>query len=234
MELQDVVNEVENLGYTIDNRPYKLNVVGIRDASVAVPENYSDSIAYFWYDENGDLQGNIAEATTTPSVQYLETPLPDATGGTAILKQGQYTDAYKIGLHRNKYEALVQNGTVKVIRDDDRNSILDYFAKVYDCSGCGINIHHSTASYASQDLIGPDSAGCQVFRFIDDFNDMMDKAKKSRDLYGNTFTYTLIDKREQLQQKRKTAINYAVIGSVIIGLTGYFYWLYKKRIIKNV
>jgi len=66
MELQDVIEEMQSLGYKIDTRPNALNVVGIRDASVAVPENYSDNIAYFWFDDNGNLQGNIAEATTTP------------------------------------------------------------------------------------------------------------------------------------------------------------------------
>lgn len=233
MELQDIIDEMQSLGYDVDTRPNKLNIVGIRDASVAVPENYSDNIAYFWYDDNGDLQGKIAEATTTPGIQYLNNPLEDAaaSGGTSILKQGQYKNAYKIGLHRKKYEALVQQGVLKVIRDNDRNSILDYFGKTYDCVGCGINIHHSTASYASQDTIGPDSAGCQVFRWIDDFNDMMVKARRSRDLYGNNFTYTLIDKREQLQNARKKVINYGVIGGVLIGLSIYGYILYKKGII---
>lgn len=232
LQLQAVIDEMKRLGFAVDTRPNALNVVGIRDASVAVPENYSDSIAYFWYDNNRNLQGNIAEATTTPGVQYLNNPLADAaaSGGTAIMKQGQYKNAYQIGLHRGKYEALVQAKPVTVIRDNDRNSILNYFGET-SIGLYGINIHHSTASYASQDTIGPDSAGCQVFRFIDDFNDMMSKAKRSKDLYGNQFTYTLIDQREQMQNARKKGINYAVIGGVLIGLSIYGYILYKKGII---
>jgi hypothetical protein len=231
-DLQDIVDEMQSLGYDVDTRPNALNVVGIRDASVAVPENYSDNIAYFWYDNNGNLQGKIAEATTTPSVQYLQNPIAGSIGGTAIMKQGQYKNAYQIGLHRNKYEALVQTGgPVTVIRDSDRNSILNYFGNV--TSGYyGINIHRSTASYASQDKIGPDSAGCQVFRWIDDFNDMMAKARISKNLYGNQFTYTLIDKREQLQNERKKQVNYAVVGLVLIGLSAYGYLLYKKGVFK--
>jgi len=231
-DLQDIVDEMQSLGYDVDTRPNALNVVGIRDASVAVPENYSDNIAYFWYDNNGNLQGKIAEATTTPSVQYLQNPIAGSVGGTAIMKQGQYKNAYQLGLHRNKYEALVQTGgPVTVIRDSDRNSILNYFGNV--TSGYyGINIHRSTASYASQDKIGPDSAGCQVFRWVDDFNDMMAKARISKNLYGNKFTYTLIDKREQLQNERKKQVNYAVVGLVLIGLSAYGYFLYKKGLFK--
>lgn len=236
MELQDVIDEMQNLGYEVDTRPYKLNVVGIRNSNISVPENYEDNIAYFYFDENGEVIGKVAEGTTTPSVQYLQNPLGDAakSGGTAILVQGQYKDAYQIGLHRQKYEALTQKGTLKVIRDNDRNAILNYFGKTYDCSAsnCGINIHHSTPSYASQDLIGPDSAGCQVFRFQEDFNEMMGLAKQSRIKYGNNFTYTLIDKREQLQNTRKKVVNYGVIGATLIGLSAYFYILYKKKIIK--
>jgi hypothetical protein len=232
LQLENIIDEMQSLGYAIDIRPNKLNIVGIRDASVAVPENYSDNIAYFWWDDNGNLQGKVAEATTTPGVQYLNNPLADAatSGGTAILKQGQYKNAYQIGIHRGKYEALVQAKPVTVIRDNDRNSILNYFANT--TTGLyGINIHRSTASYASEDTIGPDSAGCQVFRWIDDFNDMMSKARRSRDLYGNNFTYTLIDKREQLQNDRKKVINYGVVGGVLIGLSIYAYILYKKGII---
>jgi len=230
MELQDVIYEMQSLGYEIDTRPNALNVVGIRDASIGIPENYSDNIAFFYYDNNGNLQGKIAEATTTPGVQYLNNPIAGSSGGTAILKQGQYKNTYQIGIHRGKYEALVQAKPVTVIRDNDRNSILNYFANT--TTGLyGINIHRSTASYASQDKIGPDSAGCQVFRWRDDFNEMMNKAKISRDLYGNQFTYTLIDQREQIQNSRKKGINYAIVGGVLIGLSIYGYILYKKRII---
>ena len=230
MELQDIVDQMNSLGYEIDSRPYKLNIVGIRDASVAVPENYSDNIAYFYYDDNGNINGKVAEATTTPSVQYLKNPLGDAasSGGTAILKGGQYKDTYGIGIHRGKYEALTQQKPVTVIRDGDRNSILNYFADT--TTGLyGINIHRSTATFADKDLIGADSAGCQVFRWRDDFNEMMRLAKISRDKYGNKFTYTLIDKREQLQKK----FNYALVGGILIGLTAYSYFLYKKGIFKK-
>jgi hypothetical protein len=228
MELQNVIDEMQNLGYEVDTRPYKLNIVGIRNPNISEPENYEDHIAYFYYDSNGDLQGKVAEATTTPSVYWLQNPM--SSEGTAIMKQGQYKDAYAIGLHKNKYEALVQQSPITVIRDADRNGILNYFGKTN--SGLyGINIHHSTATWASADKIGQDSAGCQVFRFRQDFDEMMNFAKSSKSKYGNNFTYTLIDEREQIQNTRKTAVNLSVIGIALIGITAYIYILYKKKII---
>jgi hypothetical protein len=228
MELQDIIDEMQNLGYEVDTRPYKLNVVGIRNPNISQPENYEDNIAYFYFDENGELVGKIAEGTTTPSVYWLQNPL--SSEGTAIMKQGQYKDAYSIGLHKGKYEALVQTKPVTIIRDADRNEILNYFAKTND-GLYGINIHRSTPSFASEDKIGQDSAGCQVFRIKDDFDEMMRLAKQSKIKYGNTFTYTLIDEREQLQNSRKKVVNYGIIGATLIGLSAYFYFLYKKKII---
>jgi len=224
-DLENVIDEVKSLGYTIDTRPYKLNIVGIRNPNISKPENYEDNIAYFYYDDSGRLVGKVAEGTTTPSVYWLNAPMNKL--GTAILKQGQYVDTYGIGIHRGKYEALTQQRPVTVIRDNDRNSILNYFAQT-STGLYGINIHRSTPVYSDKDLIGEDSAGCQVFRFRQDFDQMMSFARKSRDLYGNKFTYTLIDQREQLQKARKKAINYGVIGIVLIGMTGYIYFLSKK------
>jgi hypothetical protein len=144
--------------------------------------------------------------------------------GTAILQQGQYQDAYAIGLHRGLYSALVQVKPVTVIRDTDRNSYLDFLADT-QTGLFGINIHRATKKN-NQAIIGRDSAGCQVYMYEDDFNGMMNMAKKSRDMYGNKFTYTLIDKRAILKKR----INYGVIGGIVIGLTAYVYFLKKKKV----
>lgn len=47
-------------------------------------------------------------------------------GGTAILCPGQYVDAYEVGNHNGKYEALLQGRPVKVWRDYDRDGKLDF------------------------------------------------------------------------------------------------------------
>ena len=60
-----------------------------------------------------------------------------------------------------------------------------------------------------------------------DYNDMMKMAETSRSKNGNTFTYTLIDKKEIIKKR----LNLAVVGGILIGLTGYFYYLKKKKIV---
>ena len=62
--------------------------------------------------------------TTDPGLYWLENPMN--VDGTAILAPGQYRGAYRIGKHRDDYQAVVQTGgEVAVYRDDDRNALLD-------------------------------------------------------------------------------------------------------------
>jgi hypothetical protein len=219
MSLDTIIFQAKSQGYSFDERPYKLNVIGIRNPKNTSPEKFEDEIAYFYYDENGNINGKVVPATTSPSVYYLENPI--VSGGSAILKQGQYKDAYSIGLHRGLYEALVQSKPVTIIRDADRNKYINFFAPT--TTGLyGINIHRASVKN-NVTYIGQDSAGCQTFQNIIDFDDMMKMAKKSRDLYGNTFTYTLIDQKQ-------VYTNYTIIAGIVIAIGLYIKYLKKKNI----
>ena len=117
--------------------------------------------------------------------------------GTAILVPNQYRGVYKIDKHQNRYEALCQrNGEVEVYRDDNKDQILDFNDVTKEWGYFGINIHRSNPHTESQ-VVEKWSAGCQVFKKVDDFNEFMDICQKAEDIYGNKFTYTLI-KQEDL------------------------------------
>ena len=143
--------------------------------------------------------------------------------GAAILKSGEYKDSYAIGKHRNKYEALVQVKPVTVIRDNDRNAFINYFADT-QTGLFGINIHKSTKGKNNEDIIGLDSAGCQVFRNISDFEDMMRMARISRNKYGNSFSYILLDNRDTLKFRNTSILLISGIG--LLALASYF--IYKQ------
>jgi hypothetical protein len=216
--LQDVIKSAQNLGYAIDKRPNKLNLIGVRNSNATSQESFDDQIAYFTYDTNGNLVGKVVPATTDPSTYFLRSPINKK--GAAILKSGQYKDAYALGLHRNKYEALVQVKPVTVIRDADRNALINYFAPT-QTGLYGINIHKSTKGKNNEDIIGIDSAGCQVFRNIPDFMDMMRMAQVSRGKYGNSFTYTLIDGRDTIKFRNTTLS--LIIGFGLLTIASYLY-----------
>jgi hypothetical protein len=213
--LQDIIQRAKSLGYTIYTNPYKLNIIGIRSANKTDQTKFDDRIAYFTYDINGKLIGKIAIATTDPSSTYLEKPINSK--GTAILKSGEYKDSYRIGLHRNKYQAVVQNKPVTVIRDNDRNAIINYFGKT-DTGMFGINIHRATIGKNNEFLIDKDSAGCQVFQKMADFNDFMLMANKSKDVNGNSFSYILLDEIDKVKFVNTTLL---VVGLLFLGIGVY-------------
>jgi len=217
-KLTDIIKSAEKLGYKIDKRPNKLNIICVRNSSATNQDKFDDLLAYFIYDDKGNLRGKVVPGTTDPSTSFLKSPIN--IKGAAVLKSGQYKDAYQLGLHRGKYEALIQAKPVTVIRDNDRNALINYFAPT-QTGLYGINIHKSTKGKNNEDIIGLDSAGCQVFRNIPDFIDMMTLAKISRKNYGNSFTYTLIDQRDTLKFRNTTLS--LIAGISLLLLSGYLF-----------
>lgn len=220
MELDNIVKTLRSKNYIVYEQPNKLNIVGIRSKN-ETSETFDDYIAFFYYDESGKLKGKVCPATTDPSVVWLQSPMSNM--GTAILKSGQYIDSHKVGIHRGKYQALVQANPVTVIRDNDRNSLLNFFATT-ETGVFGINIHRASYGKNNVEIIGLDSAGCQVFKNPPDFDEMMALARISSAKYGNSFTYTLIDEQDEV----KNARNYLLIGGIFIAIGVYGYFLYKK------
>ncbi len=184
-----------NKGYSFidNNNAYELNIIGIRSDSVEI-NNFDDELFLVFRDEALNFKSYRFPITTDPGSRYTQTKLLNPNGA-AILQPGQYRDTYKVAKHRKKYDALCQRGgKVKIWRDANKDDKLDRSGRTYE-GYYGINIHRAK-SQGETNRIGPYSAGCQVFKRADDFRFLMDLAKRSRDLYGNKFTYTLVEKGE--------------------------------------
>jgi hypothetical protein len=107
--------------------------------------------------------------------------------GCAVLKPNQYLNAYKIGLHKGEYKALVQYAPVEVYRDNNKNEIAEEIG-VVDKGLFGINIHRANPKATSL-LIEKWSAGCQVLNNPIQFENFMNRVQSSG---MNYFTYTLL------------------------------------------
>lgn len=183
-----IVSALTAMGYRVFTRPYELNIIGVR-SSDSTPNVFNDSINVVYKDSNDSWQLHSFPATTDPGTFWLKNPLNPQ--GTAILKAGQYLHSHIIGLHRNKYRALVQRGLMTVIRDIKRDGTLDFKGK--DDSGYfGIDIHRAAETGVTK-LIDKYSAGCQVFANATDFTTFMQLCDKQAQLYGNSFSYTLLE-----------------------------------------
>jgi hypothetical protein len=208
--LAAIVNALRTKIYETYSRPYELNIVGIR-ADSSIPNRFDDEIHVFFKNNANQWIHYIFPATTDPGTYWLKNPMNPQ--GTAILQQGQYKGAYQIGLHRNKYYALVQRKPVTVLRDYDRNALLDFQNGRPDTGLFGVNIHRASVNGTTKSVDNY-SAGCQVFANINDFNLFMQLCEKHKQLYGNSFTYTLIDKRAiAREQKRYLAVSLAGLGA---------------------
>lgn len=210
--LAAIVNVIRSKTYQVYLRPYELNIVGIRTDNT-IPNRFDDEIHVFFKNSVNQWIHYNFPATTDPGTYWLRNPMHSQ--GTAILKQGQYLGTYQIGLHKGKYYALVQRKPVTVIRDYDRNAVLDFFNGRPDTGMFGINIHRASVNGTTK-TVDNYSAGCQVFSNINDFNLFMQLCENHRKLYGNSFTYTLIDKRAIARdEKKKIALSLAGIGAGI-------------------
>jgi hypothetical protein len=190
---EKIENAIIKKGYKYyDKGNYNLNIIGIRsfNASKSVT-NIFDDILTLSYKENDTWIYKEYPITTDPGrkavLQYTN------PNGVAILCEDQYISSYIIRKHRNEYEALCQNKPVKVYRDRNKDIIFDYVDEVTGVFG--INIHRSNPTTEST-YVENWSEGCQVFKRVKDFNEFMIICNKAKDLYGNSFTYTLINSKD--------------------------------------
>ncbi len=215
-------------GYELNTRPYELNIVGIRSTQTQ-PNRFDDEIHVFYKTGVLNWEYHIFKATTDPGTYWLKNPMNSQ--GTAILAEGQYKNAYKLGLHRGQYLALVQIGKVAVIRDFNRNNSLDFFSGKMVNGYYGINIHRASLRGITK-YVDKYSAGCQVFANISDFNKFLSMCKKHRQLYSNKFNYTLIDYR--MIQRRNLQVIALTTGILALGTVAVTYYLTEnEQIIKH-
>ena len=211
VKFKNILRYMRSKNYAINEKPYELNIVGVRNAQ-SQPNKFDDSIFVFYKDDKNNWVEKEYPATTDTGMFYLLNPISNL--GSAMLKEGQYLNAYKQGLHKGQYLALVQDKPVTTYRDYDRDAVFDVFTKE-TTGNYGINIHKAGAN--SQD-VNNWSAGCQVFQKSADFDEFMDMTTKHRNLYSNSFTYTLIDERAIMRRKRRIAL-FLVLGLSFIGST---------------
>lgn len=179
----------------------KTNIVGIRNSLEIKNQNrnrFTDLLVVMGPKDK--KQVSIYRATTTPGPAFMFIPYRNwwtasslkvtiNPSGVAILQPGVYD--YKIGSHLGKYSAL-QAGKTLIGRIKPVGDIKDLKFQTFSPGGIedgnfGLNIHKAGKDSRSVDS---HSAGCQVLKRSDDFDEMMEKVRNS----GQTvFKYALIN-----------------------------------------
>jgi hypothetical protein len=223
-DLRNLMKALKDKDYVIYDQPFQLNIVGVRNAQ-SQPNKFDDQLYVFYKDENWNWVLKEYPITTDTGTFWLLNPMSSL--GTAMLKEGQYIDTYKQGLHKGQYTALVQDKPVTTYRDYDRNAVFD-LGQRETTGNYGINIHKAGAD--SQD-VNKWSAGCQVFQKNADFQEFMQLTDKHKANFGNKYTYTLLDERALERKGRRFLLYGGMSASVIaIGISAYF--IIKNRLKK--
>jgi hypothetical protein len=204
--------------FKLFNRPYELNIVGLRSKSV-VPNRFDDELHVFYKVSSVKWDYHVFKITTDPGTYWLKNPsMPQ---GTAILAEGQFIDSHAIGLHKGQYKALVQVNPLVVKRDYDRNAKLDFYNGKTEKGMFGINVHRAN-KVGTTKTVDRNSAGCQVFENAEDFATFLNLCEQHKSRYGNHFTYTLIDFRT-VKKRQLRMMAYFLAALTTIGLAVKYY-----------
>jgi len=173
---------------------YDVNIIGIRNSKTKnrVTNAFDDCITLS-YQVNNRWHFYCYNCTTDPGTHWAQSELINPKG-VAILKPGQYRSAYTLRLHNGQYLALGQQKPVKVYRDANRDSKFDLNEDSLEEGLFGINIHRATGRSGRRSTrVNKWSAGCQVIADNDDWHEFLDILQTSREYWGNSFTYTLLE-----------------------------------------
>ncbi len=194
---EQIENAMASKGYRyFKSGDLNLNIIGVRNSETKNRvTNAFDDCMTLSYKLDGEWKFHCFKCTTDPGTHWVENLLNP--NGVAILKPNQYRGSHKIGLHQGKYEALKQQKPLEVYRDDNQDGIYDCLEEDVEKGIFGINIHRATAKIGGKSTrIDKWSAGCQVIASNDDFAVFMKICNQAKDLWGNSFTYTLIESKD--------------------------------------
>lgn len=188
---------MESKGYKyFTGGDFDVNIIGVRNSETkGKVTNAFDDCVTISYKVDGEWKFHCYQATTDPGSHWEQNLLNEK--GVAILKPGQYRGSHKLRLHQGKYLALGQKSSVKVYRDNNRDSKYDLLEENIDEGIFGINIHRATGRSGGKSIrVDKWSAGCQVIADNDDWHQFLDICQTAREIWGNSFTYTLLESND--------------------------------------
>ena len=191
--IQDLQNLFTQKGYVWDP---EFNLVGIRSLP-QVNNKFTDYLVVTFV-QNGVSRVYRMIMTTVPGYDRGQT-IFYGTQGRAVMKEGQYIDAYGVGLHAGKYTALVNRDGKRYpdfFRDVNGDGILDISSPpsvLNENKLVGLNIHSTRFNSSPFSNVYNWSEGCQVIQWWQNFKHMMAIVNAlGRKLYD----YTLINSND--------------------------------------
>lgn len=173
---------VSGFGFPFQTEPGVVNLIALRKLKT-VNDMFDDVLIVVWKDKTGKKHLRAFDATTEAGSYWYENPVN--IGGTAEIIEGYHPEIWRLGLHRGRYQALVQNKEVQIIRW--RNNQVVGTEKGF----FGLNLHRASASKKST-MVGKWSAGTIAIADPKDFAELMAILIEAAEIQGRVFSLVLI------------------------------------------
>lgn len=205
-ELGMIVNCLNSLGYPIFERPFEVNIVGIRYQYDGDPISnaFKDWLHIFWKDDKGIWMHKKTKITTVPGKKIFDKGSGAGDGrGAGILHPGLYKNwtmrEYVTSSGKNMGPALWPKEQA-AFRDKNKNGVINLDPTTINKAsakqgGFGMLIH-AGPHYGPNPKVDDWSAGCQVFEKRASHKIFFEYCEKHKNLYGNSFNYNLISARQ--------------------------------------
>ena len=185
-----IIKRMEADGLRVFRGPWNVNLVGVRSKNRDQSGDlFDDWIHCVFQDETKNWINLALQSTCDPGNRWMTEPMRRA--GCAVMVAGvQYRGLWALGLHRGKIPALVQVGSCKYYRDNNRDKIMDLDPATIRDGVVGLNCHPAGAD---SQKIGLWSAGCQVVANQQEMDLLLAICRRSASIYGPRFSYTILD-----------------------------------------
>ena len=200
--IEKIIKIVKDGGGEVFEREGYINFCGVRNN--ATNDTFNDVLYIYWKDTT-DGQFKCVKTsgfTTKPGKRVILNENGDTNSkGAAIVKEGWHPDCWHHGKHGGKYAALRQDeGVTKPItitRDKTQfgkkgNYELRIFADTTEVGYPYTNMHRSGIPQGNS--VNGWSAGCQVFKYKGEFDEMLSMANFASQKGQTKFSYFLTNK----------------------------------------
>lgn len=199
--IDKIIKIVRDGGGTVFEEDGYINFCGVRNNST--DNTFNDTLYIYW--KEGDLFKGIRTSgfTTKPGKHWVQNS--GNSKGVAIVKEGWHPDVWKHGVHnkssKNGHNALIQTygvtTPITITRDKTQygqtgNYTLNIISNTQESGQFGVNMHRSGVPKSNS--VGKWSAGCQVFQFQSEFEEMLKMTNNATKSGQKTFSYFLTNK----------------------------------------
>lgn len=199
--IDKIIKIVKSGGGEVYEQPGYINLCGVRNN--ATNDTFNDDLYIYWKEDGGFKCVKANGFTTKPGKRVILNERGDGNKeGAAILKEGWHKEIWHIGKHKNKYTALRSDAAVNptvITRDDTQyGKGPDYELRIFEdktyVGYFGINFHKASNPWS--DRVNGWSAGCQVFKNSQDFDEVITMAKSAANNGQKKFSYFLSNNKD--------------------------------------